>query len=493
MTPFCRSGCGALQRGLLRCASLLVPAPKRGEWRREWLAELWHVRQASVPASLDSWQAECEVAWFCLGAFQDAFFLRGQSRQRWKPLASLQGSPAQCVLFLGAVLAACYLAAVLLPGVRAERSLARCRAYAGIVFIRNARSASDAAPTILPRQFRAWVASRQRYFDGFAFYRIARSRVSVASPGRRGWRIAYVTANLFTLLGVPVRFAAAEGKAESSLPGMILSDRAWKADFGGNPRIVGSVVRVDARDVRITGVAPAGSWRLPEKVDAWLLDPDSAAGGPGYVVAHLTAAGQSEMWAPRELITAYGPGNSEEDLLGVLLDERMPSSWAVFLFGVLLALLALPATVSVSMSEYSLHSHKPSWQRRLCRWGFLSAKIALLLPIAYFASLDLAYAGAAPFVPLAVYLHLGASFSICLLALSWACRDQRQRCPVCLRRVAHPAQVGSASQTFLGWNGTELMCMSGHTLLHVPALPTSWFGTQRWLYLDGSWEFLFAG
>jgi len=34
--------------------------------------------------------------------------------------------------------------------------------------------------------------------------------------------------------------------------------------------------------------------------------------------------------------------------------------------------------------------------------------------------------------------------------------------------------------------------MGGHTLLHVPAQPTSWFSDQRWLYLDSSWQFLFA-
>jgi hypothetical protein len=34
--------------------------------------------------------------------------------------------------------------------------------------------------------------------------------------------------------------------------------------------------------------------------------------------------------------------------------------------------------------------------------------------------------------------------------------------------------------------------MGGHTLLHVPSLPTSWFSGQRWMYLDTSWEFLFA-
>jgi hypothetical protein len=58
--------------------------------------------------------------------------------------------------------------------------------------------------------------------------------------------------------------------------------------------------------------------------------------------------------------------------------------------------------------------------------------------------------------------------------------------------VAHPARVGQYSRTFLAWSGTEMMCAGGHTLLHVPSLPTSWFSTQRWMFLDPSWKFLFA-
>jgi hypothetical protein len=61
-----------------------------------------------------------------------------------------------------------------------------------------------------------------------------------------------------------------------------------------------------------------------------------------------------------------------------------------------------------------------------------------------------------------------------------------------LRRVTHPARVGIASRTFLAWNGTELMCEGGHTLLYIPAAPTSWFDAPRWVYLDSSWKFLFA-
>jgi hypothetical protein len=123
----------------------------------------------------------------------------------------------------------------------------------------------------------------------------------------------------------------------------------------------------------------------------------------------------------------------------------------------------------------------------------LSAKIALLLPIVYLVSLDLAYGFTTFGRERAVYIQLISTFLMCLFGLRWVLKDQRQRCPVCMRCVTHPAHVGQASRTFLDWNGTEMMCMGGHTLLHVPSLPTSWFSTQRWLYLDTSWGFLFAG
>jgi hypothetical protein len=43
----------------------------------------------------------------------------------------------------------------------------------------------------------------------------------------------------------------------------------------------------------------------------------------------------------------------------------------------------------------------------------------------------------------------------------------------------------------LEWNGTELMCLKGHGLLHVPDSPAIWFSKQRWLCLDPSWSVLF--
>jgi hypothetical protein len=69
--------------------------------------------------------------------------------------------------------------------------------------------------------------------------------------------------------------------------------------------------------------------------------------------------------------------------------------------------------------------------------------------------------------------------------------DQRRRCPVCLQMLRNPVRVGQPSRNFLAWNGTELICVAGHGFLHVPEMPTSWFSTQRWLYLDASWRSIF--
>ncbi len=502
MTPASQWASHLFHLVLLRCASLLVPAKQRAEWLREWDAELWHVQRACAPSRGITWAAEREVTAFCLGAFQDACCLARQMRPRNMPRAALRGSPVQCILWLAGLLAASSVLALLLPGVRAERSLSPQHVGPGLVLIRYADSNDGAPLTISPGQYRAWKGRKQQYFDGFAFYRVTEESVGQESVstgdgahGKAAWRVARASSNLFALLGLPVQFALPDLKADGNVLGVILSEDAWKRDFGANPKAVGRVIRVGRRNARIVGVAPEDSWGLPGKVGVWLLQPDSEidSGGAGYVVAHLTSAGKAAMWTQCVRITAYGPGASENDLLGFSIETWRPGTWGIYLFAILLALLSLPAITAMSLGDYSVCSHEHSWSQRLCRWSFLSAKISLLLPIVYFASLDLAY-GHSTFDPArAMYIQLISSFSFCLFGFKWALQDQRQRCPVCLRLVTNPAHVGQPSRTFLAWNGTELMCGGGHTLLHVPGLPTSWFSTQRWLYLDPSWEFLFAG
>jgi hypothetical protein len=486
--------CG-LQQNLLRSASPLVPASQRAEWRREWQSELWHVRQTCTPIDGYSWRAERQVTAFCIGAIHDAICLRRHAWQRTPPFYSLQGSASKCLLGLIATLAASFALAILLPGVQLESHPSWYQVRPGLILIQDARHTDDAAATISLGRYRFWKGHGQKYFDGFAFYQISNQSVSAGSDAEAGLRVASCSSNLFALLGLATRFNGQAGDANQHLPNVILSEDLWKRNFSADPAVVGSTIQVGGRLARITGVEPHGAWRLPGRPDVWLLEPDSeiASRGVGYVVAHLTALGRSEMWTHRVHITAYNEDDTEQDLWGVSFEERTRGPWSIYQFTVLLAFLALPAITSVSLGEYSASSHRPSWPRRLRCWGFLAAKIALLLPIVYYASLDLAFWFTTRYSPAAQYIQLLSSFSICLFGLRWTLLDQRQRCPVCLRCVSNPARVGHASWTFLAWNGTELMCLGGHTLLLVPGLPTSWFSTQRWLYLDATWDFLFAG
>ena len=488
-----------LDLGLLHGASLLVPGGQRAEWRREWFAELWQVRRACAFGNRFRWAAEREIAGFCLGAFQDAYCLRRMGQQAGTPLAVSFGSAWQCLFFLVAILSAAYGMARLLPGVRAERSMSPYQARSGLVLIENA---DDDAParTISSGQYRAWKDQKQEFFDGFAFYRVTREPVDRESAlhGSRdssGWGVARASSNFFVLLGLPVRFRETDAGVDTELPSVVLSENLWKREFGADPHVAGSVVRVGLGRATIAGVAPEGPWGLPGNIDAWLLEPDSqiAPAGAGYVVAHLTNSGKLRMDAPRVPIKSFSPHRTPDDLLGIALGNAMPGEWEIFRFAVFLAFLALPAITSFSLGDFSVSLHRISWLRRFFRWAFLCAKIALLLPIVRYASLDLAYCFTRFNTNQALYIQLVSAFFICLFGMRWVLIDQRQRCPVCLRRVDHPARVGQLSRTFLAWNGTELMCIGGHTLLHIPSLPTSWFSSQRWMLLDPSWEFLFAG
>lgn len=484
--------CSKIEQGILCCASVLTPGEKRAEWLREWRSELWHAREAVSIAGKIDWGSEQAMLQFCSGAIHDALALRKLTQENKKVQIAFRGSAAECVLTLFAIFAASYLLSQVLPGVRAESHPALYRVNSNLIMIRNAFASNDSLATIPIEKYKRWKARRQRYFDGFAFYRIVKERVATRDAAKTQWKVAHGSLNLYWMLGLPTKISAVSGDAVGKTPGVILSEEVWRRDFDGDPKITEHTVRVGSNLARVIGVAPAGVWRLPGNVDAWVLEPDDANRGVGFLIAHLTKLGKSEMYTNRIEITALDENESTEELLGTSFTDRTKGPWVFYQFALFLACLTLPAITSVSLGESHFCSYRPSLANRLFQWIFFSAKIALLLPAIYFASLDLAYWHTTSYSVGAQYIQLISAFTMGLFGLRWILLDQRNRCPVCLRRVTHPAQVGLAGRTFLAWNGTELMCAGGHTLLHVPGLPTSWFSSQRWLYLDTSWKFLFA-
>jgi hypothetical protein len=123
--------------------------------------------------------------------------------------------------------------------------------------------------------------------------------------------------------------------------------------------------------------------------------------------------------------------------------------------------------------------------RGLRGWAFMSAKLAVLLTIVYFASFD-----AVPLIARAP-VQPQLAFVGYILAYRWAIRDQRRRCPTCLRRLTSPVRIGHSAGTLLEWFGAEYVCPEGHGVLHEPELIRSSYCSTKWVRFDASWRELF--
>jgi hypothetical protein len=478
-------------RATLKAAALLIPRRQRTEWLREWQSELWHVRQLCGAEHAIRWHAEQEVAAFCFGAFQDALCLRRYLRTVASPTQFLS-SAAQCVLFLAGIAITTYCLFLLLPGARIAAQPSPYRDAQNLMLITRAGLSGTSYPTIRAEQYRAWSARKQQLFSSFAFYQPIVRSVTLSPHHAAELSIVRSSPNLFDLLGLPVQLLT----PASGLPRLVLTDEARQRYFGKDRDIVGQVIAVGNRKVEVAGVVAADQWRLPGRVDAWLLESDAdtaaiPADARGFLIGHFKSSPEHNQFSDHwDMSVAAGPGDTDY-LTCDSLSGQARTTLHIFLFMVILAFLALPATTSLPLGEYAATHHKLAWSKRFRRWIFLAAKIALILPIVYFGSIDLAYLSTSTSQWASEYIQIVSSFSICLFALRWTLRDQRKRCPVCLGKLTNPARVGQPSRTFLAWNGTELICVGGHGLLHVPEMPTSWFSTQRWLYLDSSWDVLF--
>lgn len=514
----------ALNRATLQAAALLVPRRQRAEWRKEWHAELWHVRQLCLEGRLDgslnghlkdiapqSKNAERDIAAFCLGAFPDAFHLRREILWREDrasaPRPQHLATPASCLLLLAVLAVVAYTAGQFLPRALLAIHAAPYRNARDLILLSNPVAAKETTPSsstresqpqakqILASQFRALKQRNRHLFEDFAFYQTVLKPVTLTPHHQRELTLARATPNLFKILGLPVHLLKSE--ANTTLPSLILSDAIWRRDFHANPDLAGIVVKVGLRNVQIAGVLPPHLWSLPGQIDAWLLEPDDEAvaispGTPGFLIGHLKPNQPGLPLASHWTLSThpYATDSRVTTYACDSLTDRTGGPFPLFVFTFLLAILALPATTSLPLGDYPA-AHQSAAPQRLRRWAFLAAKFALLLPILYWSSVDLAYCSPALTASASQYLQILIGFGTSLFALRWTLRDQRRRCPVCLARLTHPARVGQPSRNFLAWNGTELICTGGHGMLHVPETPTSWFSTQRWLYLDPSWDVLF--
>jgi putative ABC transport system permease protein len=113
--------------------------------------------------------------------------------------------------------------------------------------------------------------SRARSFTGIGAFTDATMNVSDDRRAAERFRGSYVSANTFRLLAqqpVTGRDFLPQDDRPGAAPVVILGHRLWTDRYGGNPSIVGQVIRINATPTLVVGVMPP-EFRFPYMTDLW--------------------------------------------------------------------------------------------------------------------------------------------------------------------------------------------------------------------------------
>ncbi len=468
---------------MLRIASFLVPHSGRQEWLREWKGELWYQWDTNRFQS-SSWLANhCSSLHFCLGAFKDAAWLRRNAPEPECLRGQWLSSPVRCISFLSALAAVSVSLSFYLPGPHDALWQEPFHEEGNLVLLSAVVGDSRTAPSVSFQRYREMERRLRRDFTEMAFYRPTLQSMHTQQHQQVPFRIAVTSEKFLRLLNVPM---PATDCGAGVCAKLLLSLSAWQKYFDSNPHIDGRVVEMEGRPIMVAGVDAGGLSHIPGGADGWLIENEKefATMGPrskGFVVGRSTLLASVHAKGALWHFSMENDAGRDNAFQCEPLVERRPLLPQLFIVGI--ALFILPIFTRLELGEYPSNVTACFKGIRSRRWIFLGLKVALILPVVFLGTIDLA-PGIGSIQPLLALIGYVFGFR-------WILIDQRQRCPVCLRLLTNPARIGQRASSLLEWYGTELMCTRGHGLLHISEASTISFGTQRWIDLDQSWRPLF--
>jgi putative ABC transport system permease protein len=259
---------------LVRAAARFVPRRQRGEWQREWDAELrHHASDACDPGGLVQRST---------GAVADAVYLRSQALQLDLIVHDLTlavrnafrrpGFTLLVVLTLALGIGVNSAVFALLDGV-----LLRPLPYrdpSRIVFVWQTLPSKNVMELeATPYDLEAW-----RELRGVSELAMAKPDTYTLTGDDNPERVrgSRVTASLMPLLGMAPRIGRPFTPAEDldgTAPVAILSDGLWRRRFAADPRALGRTIQINSQSRTIVGVMPRGAslpGPLAENTDLWL-------------------------------------------------------------------------------------------------------------------------------------------------------------------------------------------------------------------------------
>jgi len=457
---------------LIRAASLLVPARRREEWMREWLAELYYaeIHQARAHAG------EARLMAFASGAFHDAVW---QHRDFWtqERVARLAESAPFCLALLAAMVGLVALASGFLPMTRTVLMPLPYRDAGSIVTV--AQSGTMAMRAGVPGKAVELWREKSQSLDDIATYRWQVAAGSAGPPSAR------VSPNFFHLLGA--KTSAGRSFERDALAGCAAGPEEcaivsydFARSLNGSSRVT-----LAGKSYRVAAVLERGFWFLSPRIAVWRIGAPGPATRTGVVARLRPDLTKKEAETELGLILRDAGMNDWESIMEITgVAARVRSFLWSFALGLGLAILIILPSLRLRM---------PSWNPRAA--AFFAAKTGLLLAVVLLCGIEFTGATSITMLggtdsltePLSTWLFMLGSMGV----LVWSIADQRRRCRVCLRRLGMAAQVGCPGCLLLDWAGTELVCMEGHGMLHVPEMAACWQEPDRWTSLDDSWQELF--
>src|SRR5579884_133146 len=473
---------------MVRVAAQLVPAAQRDDWRREWLAEIWHRWQFLFYAGVWDHRQSWALMRNCLGVFPDAIWhfalqdpvqerIRGWARSPWTCLGALAGALAVVALATG--------------GFPAMRQLVSLPVNDRLVFIwlhPTAGGGDKELPADVPA---AW-AAHSKLLESVAGFHISRQQTVSSRFGSSRPLVIATEPVLFQVLGVRPVLGAIPSES-----GVVLDQSAWKTLCHGNPRLLGCQVVLGKRVYRVAAILPSDFYFLTRHssvfmVNRWPADRVNiiARVKPGVSIERLDG----------ELVRI------SEDTVYYFFKGQLRMSFVkqalltpVYLFAIALGVAGFLCFWAAHIRLRHIFVAFRTVSRRAVarRAAFFSLKVVLASMLTFAAGLEWSRPQSAVLFssrdpasgPFLLWLYILMAMAV----FFWAVADQRARCRVCLRLLCFPVRIGCPGCLLLDWSGTELLCTEGHGVLHVPHLAPSWDEeSERWISLDESWKGLFA-
>ncbi len=349
-------------------------------------------------------------------------------------------------------------------------------------------------PGLLPADVVPDFRKFSRSLQSVASFTVKESVVDTRRALSHERRIVLTDEHLFEVLRTRPAIGSLKGPEFTAI-----DYRTWITLFHGDPNVIGEDILINGKRHKVSAVLPKSFQFLSRKPSIFL-------GQAPLHGANVMVIGRAHSRADlsrlnRELITIA----READLYHFGTDPRLHSVTVQSILFTPIRLFALSVAASLvcalTVSRFRLRHARAAMSgtnRRAAfrRAAFFTAKLVLGLTLIFLIGLEFTRTESSMLLSGADGAS-GLTIVWCFVAGSlasflWAVADQRARCRECLRLLTLPVRIGSPGRMLLDWSGTEMLCLKGHGVLHVPEMETSANeGIGRWITLDESWRSLF--